>query len=88
MKRTQLYFDEEVWEMLRVRARRDRTTISDLVRSAVRERYIGNGSERKEAMLAVVGLWKNRTDLPETRTYLRRLREDGRLIDIGECCRS
>jgi hypothetical protein len=73
MKRTQLYFDEEVWEMLR--ARRNRTTISDLVRSAVREKYIGNGSERKEAMLGVVGFWKNRTDLPDTRTYLQKLRK-------------
>jgi hypothetical protein len=43
------------------------------------EKKADKESERKEAMLAVIGLWKDRTDLPETETYLRRLRKDDRL---------
>ncbi len=79
MKRTQLYLEEDVWKMLRVKARQDRTTISDLVRLAVREKYLAGGSDRKDALLGALGLWKDRDDLPSTLTYLRRLRKDCRL---------
>jgi len=79
MRRTQLYLEEDMWKVLSVKAHQNRTTISDLVRSAVREKYLAKESERKDAMLGVLGLWKNRTDLPDTRTYLRKLRKDSRL---------
>jgi hypothetical protein len=32
--------------------------------------------ERRAAMMRIVGLWKDRTDLPETDTYIRNLRKD------------
>jgi hypothetical protein len=32
-------------------------------------------TKRKEALLSVVGVWKDRTDLPDTETYLRKLRK-------------
>jgi hypothetical protein len=35
--------------------------------------------ERKAAMMAIVGLWKDRTDLPGTETYIRNLRGGTRL---------
>ena len=35
--------------------------------------------ERRAAMMAIVGLWKDRTDLPDTETYIRNLRKDTRL---------
>jgi hypothetical protein len=35
--------------------------------------------ERRAAMMAIVGLWKDRTDLPDTETYVRNLREGTRL---------
>jgi hypothetical protein len=35
--------------------------------------------ERKAAMMGIVGLWKDRTDLPDTETYIRNLREGTRL---------
>jgi hypothetical protein len=31
----------------------------------------GAGARCKEARLSVVGVWKNRTDLPDTETYFR-----------------
>jgi hypothetical protein len=34
--------------------------------------------ERRLAMLGIVGLWKNRTDLPDTGAYVRNLRKDTR----------
>jgi hypothetical protein len=34
--------------------------------------------ERRKAMMAVVGMWKNRRDLSDSETYVRRLRRDTR----------
>jgi hypothetical protein len=39
---------------------------------------------RREALLCAVGLWKDRTDLPDTGQYIRELREDDRLRRIAE----
>jgi hypothetical protein len=54
-------------------------TISELVRVAVRERYMGNLEERRAAMLGVVGLWKDRAGLADTESFIRDLRDDDRL---------
>jgi hypothetical protein len=85
MHRTQLYFDDDQWDALRNRARRQGTTISNLVRQAVRERYLGNLDERREAMEGLVGIWKDRTDLPDsTEEYVRSLRRDTRLERLSK----
>ena len=80
MRRTQLYLDDDLWKALHSHARSQGTTISDLVRRAVRERYLSNLDERREAMLAFVGIRKDRKDLPDsTEEYVRSLRRDTRL---------
>ena len=84
MKRTQLYMDDDVWKVLQIRARQSKSTISELVRQAVREKYMDDKARRKEAMMAIIGLWKDRTDLPDTETYIRRLRKDNRLERISK----
>jgi hypothetical protein len=83
MKRTQLYLDDELWTALHLRARLGGTTISELVRTAARDCYLGNREERRAAMLGIVGLWKDRTDLPDTETYIRKLRTGTRLKRLG-----
>jgi hypothetical protein len=35
--------------------------------------------ERRAAMMAIVGLWKDRADLPDTEIYVRNLRSGTRL---------
>jgi hypothetical protein len=82
MKRTQLYMEEDVWKVLQIRAKQSKSTISELVRQAVREKYLDKKAARREAMLSVIGLWKDRTDLPDTETYVRNLRNDNRLKRI------
>jgi hypothetical protein len=82
MKRTQLYLEDDIWKALHIRAKQSRSTISELVRQAVREKYLNNASNRKEALLSVVGIWKDRIDLPDTETYIRRLRKGERLKRI------
>ena len=79
MRRTQLYLDDDLWNGLHARARLEGTTISELVRVAARERYLGSVDTRRLAMKALVGIRKGRKDLAETEAYLRGLRRGTRL---------
>jgi hypothetical protein len=82
MKRTQLYLNEDIWKALHVRSRQQGTSISELVRQAVRDKYGSSPASRRQAMQALVGLWKDRKDLPDSTTYVRRLRKGNRLKKI------
>lgn len=82
MKRTQLYLNEDIWKALNIRSRQRRTSISELVRQAVREKYGNSSADRRQAMQALVGLWKDRKDLPDSEQYVRRLRKGKRLRSI------
>ncbi len=80
-----LYLDDDLWNALHPRARSQGTTISALVREAARERYLGNLDERREGHGGLVGIWKDRTDLPDsTEKYVRSLRRDTRLERLGK----
>jgi hypothetical protein len=83
MKRTQLYLQDDIWKVLHIRSRQQRTSISDLVRQAVREKYGNSPVDRKSAMQALVGMWKDREDLRESTAYVRRLRKGKRLRRIA-----
>jgi hypothetical protein len=83
MRRTQLYLDDDIWKALHVQSRQRRTSVSDLVRQAVRDRYGSSPANRRQAMMALVGLWKDRHDLPDATTYIRRLRRGKRLKRIA-----
>jgi hypothetical protein len=80
MRRTQLYLDDDLWDALHKRARSQGTTISDLVRRAARELYLGNLDQRQEAMQGLVGIRAQRTDLPDSTDYVRSMRR-GKRID-------
>ena len=69
VRRTQLYLDDDLWSALHAQARRQGTTISDLVREAAREHYLDKPEDREEAMLALIGI---RRDAPGVRTPARR----------------
>jgi hypothetical protein len=83
MKRTQLYLDNDLWSILHLSADRTGTSVSQLVRDAVRERYIGKFEERRKAMLAFVGLRKDRNDPGDSTAYVRDLRRGNRLERLG-----
>jgi Ribbon-helix-helix protein, copG family len=82
VRRTQLYLDESLWTALHAHARREGTTISDLVRQAARERYLGDAKDRGDAMLGIVGIRKGRR-LPDSTTYIRDLRRGTRLEKLN-----
>lgn len=79
MRRTQLYLDEGLWSALHREAQREKTTISELMRRAARERYLKGMEERRSAMRALVGLRAGRDDLQDTDKYLRELRKSDRI---------
>jgi hypothetical protein len=83
MKRTQLYLSEDIWKALHVRSRQQGTSISELVRQAVRDKYGSSPARRRQAMQALVGMWKDRKDFPDSTTYVRRLRKGKRLRRIA-----
>jgi hypothetical protein len=79
MRRTQLYLDDDLWQALHARARGEGTTISELVRQAARERYLGKIQERDAAMEALVGLRKARPEFSNPTKYIRNLRRSTRM---------
>jgi hypothetical protein len=71
--------DEPLWNALHARARSRKTTISELIREAVRERYLGSRDEPRKAMREFVGIRKERPAAPDAVEYVRSLRRGGRL---------
>jgi hypothetical protein len=79
MRRTQLYLDDHLWNTLHARARSRKTTVSELVREAARERYLGKQDEQRKAMQEFVGSGKRRSAPLDTAQYVRSLRRGDRL---------
>jgi Arc/MetJ family transcription regulator len=84
MRRTQLYLDDQLWGALHARAKSERTTVSELVRQAVRERYLGNLDTRRAAMQSFVGIGSANGEDRDARMEVRRLRRGSRLDRLVE----
>ena len=84
MRRTQLYLDDHLWGALHARAESEKTTVSELVRQAVRERYLGDLERRKAAMQGFVGIRNARREDCDAREEVRRLRRGTRLDKLAE----
>ncbi len=80
MRRTQLYLDDQLWSTLHTQARTRNTTVSELVRQAVREKYFSKLDERKKAMVAFVGSQKGRPE--DAGDYIRNLRRGSRVDEL------
>jgi hypothetical protein len=79
VRRTQIYLDDHPWSALHARARSRKTTVSEFVREAVRERYLGKREEQAKAMQEFVGVRKGRAEAADSVEYVRSLRRGGRL---------
>lgn len=84
MRRTQLYLDDQLWSTLHARARREKTTVSDLVRRAVREQYLGNHEQRMLAMEGIVGIRKSSSTTRTAVQEVRKLRRGTRLDRLND----
>src|SRR4051794_25633285 len=74
VRRTQLYLDGQLWGALHARARREKITVSEMVRQAVRERYLGDHEQRRAAMQRFVGIRKGRAERADRIDQVRALR--------------
>ena len=74
MRRMSVYLEDDLWAVLQALSRESGTSVSALVRQAVRERYGVDRIKRQKAMQAFVGIRKDRTDIGDPETYIRRIR--------------
>lgn len=74
-----MYLDDDLWSALHARARAEKTTVSELVRNAVRERYMGATDVREAAMRAVIGIRKDRSAERSAVEEVRELRRGSRI---------
>lgn len=84
MRRTQLYLDTDLWMALHAQAKAQKTTVSDLVRRAARERYLGTGDERRKAMQAIVGIRAQDADKRDSTEVVLSLRRSNRLEKFNQ----
>jgi hypothetical protein len=78
MKRVQLYLDDDLWDALYAHARKQRTSISNLLREAARDRYIGIWRSGGR-MRAIVGIRKDVSESGDSTEQVRKLRRGKRL---------
>ncbi len=84
MRRTQLFLDDQLWVALHARARSEKTTISELVRQAARERYLRQQDARIGAMQNFVGIRKTRAKAADSSEEVRALRRGSRLDRLDD----
>jgi hypothetical protein len=77
----QLYLEDDLSAALNARALLEGVTVSELVRVALRDRFMGNLDERRAAVLGIVGLWKDRPGVEDGDAFIRSLRGDDRPAD-------
>ncbi|MFC5864695.1 ribbon-helix-helix protein, CopG family [Acidicapsa dinghuensis] len=75
MRKIQITLDDDLWNALKTRAKAEKTSVSGLLRIAVKEKYLNSFERRKVAMEAIVGLWKDRPEFDDVDAYIRRLRD-------------
>ncbi len=84
MKRTQLYLEEETLNLLKSLSRKQMTSVSELVRQAVKKVYLAQRPGNADKILEMAaGVWKDRDDLPSTEEYIRQMRLDSRSNRYG-----
>jgi len=80
VRRTQVELEDQVWNNLQARAKREGTTVEELARQAISERYgCVDREERRRAMMAFVGIRADRDDIGDSTEYIRNLRKSDRL---------
>lgn len=79
MRRTQLYLNDELYRFLSTLSRQENKSISELVRSAITEKYLMKDTiDKVDIVDRLAGIWKNREDMRSPGKYVRALRKDTR----------
>lgn len=64
MKRTQIYLDDDIYEILKIESKLKKKKISSLIRDALNEKYIGR-NEKSDIIGNLCGIWKEKPGEPE-----------------------
>ena len=75
-KRAQILFEPEEYERLEDVARRRGTSVAELVRRAVGEKYLGDPTKRRAAVAAIRGMSLPLPDWPELEQEIADARAD------------
>jgi Arc/MetJ family transcription regulator len=78
MRRTQIYLDDDLLKILQAIAKQRRSTVSDLVRNSLREKYLDQRPDRHQILQSVVGGWGDRDDLGDSTDFVRNIRKGTR----------
>jgi len=79
LRRTQLYLDDELHRLLSALSRQEKKSLSELVRSAIADKYVKRDVVDKIAIVdRLAGIWKDREDMKSPERYIRILRKDRR----------
>jgi negative regulator of replication initiation len=74
MRRTQIYLDEETYHYLKKESQFSGKTISDIIRSRVKDRIKTNKETILRNIEEVFGIWKDRKMVVDA--YIRDMRKD------------
>ena len=83
MRRTQIYLDEDLLTVLKMIAKQRRSTVSDLIRGTLRERYLDHKADRAQILLSAVGAWGDRKELGDSTEFVRGLRKGTRATRLS-----
>ena len=75
----QVPLEDWAWAALQSVASEKGIPVSELIRSAVEEKYLQGPRSRVEAFRAWKAPWRDRGDIRDAAEYVRELREDGRI---------
>ena len=84
VRRTRLYLDDDLWNVLHAKARRRKSTVSELVREAIRDHYSGRRDERMKSMQEFVGTRREVSVSLDAVEYVRGLRRGSHLDRLHE----
>jgi hypothetical protein len=74
MRRTQIYLDDETYGYLKKESLRSKKTVSDLIRTEIKERMRGHADALLRNIDEIFGIWKDRKI--EVDGHIRDMRKD------------
>ncbi|MCH7827074.1 MAG: hypothetical protein IIC75_03715 [Bacteroidetes bacterium] len=79
MKRTQIYIDEDLMQILKIQSKLKSKTVSEIIRNVLKEKFLKR-RQRKQFFSNAVGLWKSKKF--DVDVYVRNIRKGNRLKDL------
>lgn len=78
MKRTQIYLEEDIFQVLKKESEIKKKNISSIIRDTLREKFLSK--KHSNAVKETAGLWKDRDF--DVEKHIRNLRKSNRLKEL------